>query len=377
MKLVGINVLDISTTTAAARVTTQLADHGADVLLIEQGEDGHPLRKLGTEMFDSHSVRFRNLARGKRSARLNLHDPKDHDWFLTLAKQADIIVYGSDGEDDLSTTIDYTLLKQANSRLIFCALTPFGHRQETARSRGLDLDIQALTGVLAARTDIHLSAPVTAMESASLPIADIAGAMTALSAILMALHRRHESGEGEYIDIALYDSLLSWMEPLTEPIFSHVHTSLSRKALQVDDDPFYKIYRTRDARHIVLSETRPVVAERLLTALGREDLSEALTETPEDQQTLRAFLIDVFARKTHKDWADFLNVLDVNWSPIRSLQDAFDDPLTRERKMVLKDGEGYSHIGTPIKFASEPGRINFEIPDFAGLENEEEENNWP
>src|SRR5215469_8824750 len=93
MKLTGIRVLDLSQFLPGPHLTMTMADHGADVIMVEPKNGvGEPTRQMGTVATDGQRVWFRNIARGKRSIALDLKDKADHDAFLALADEADVIV---------------------------------------------------------------------------------------------------------------------------------------------------------------------------------------------------------------------------------------------------------------------------------------------
>ena len=106
-------------------------------------------------------------------------------------------------------------------------------------------------------------------------------------------------------------------------------------------------------------------ARNLLTAFDRLDLARyAEIEPGPEQEPLRAFFSERFAEHPRPYWERFLEPVDCCWAFVRSLKDAFEDPHTRHRRMLLTDGRGNRHIGPPINYAREPARPNLQIPDY-------------
>jgi crotonobetainyl-CoA:carnitine CoA-transferase CaiB-like acyl-CoA transferase len=187
----------------------------------------------------------------------------------------------------------------------------------------------------------------------------------ALSAILMALYRRCETGEGDFIDMAMYDAALAWTPNVTGPVFAEDRDPPVKDMRSFGGAGMYHVYGTKDEKHLVLGGSEVKFATNLLTALGREDLiAYAKMEPGPDQAPLRAFFIETFAKKTLAEWEAFLAGIDVCWAPVRSLKDAFDDPHTAARGLVFTDDAGNRHIGPPLKFAKEPGRPAPATPEF-------------
>jgi len=127
-----------------------------------------------------------------------------------------------------------------------------------------------------------------------------------------------------------------------------------------------RIYETRDGKYIVLGASEVKFAENLLRALGRPDLVEYAREEPgPKQKPLVDYFVEVFATKTRGEWEKFLSALDLGWAPVRTLKDAFDDPNTRSRAMLMTDDAGNRHIGPAIKFRDDPARPSLALPSYA------------
>jgi crotonobetainyl-CoA:carnitine CoA-transferase CaiB-like acyl-CoA transferase len=125
----------------------------------------------------------------------------------------------------------------------------------------------------------------------------------------------------------------------------------------------YRIYETRDGKFVALGGTELKFATNLLGALGRPDLIPLCQLPPgPGQDPLRDFLTETFLTRTQAEWVDWMAGKDVAFAPVRSLREGLDDAQTRHRAMLVEDRRGWEHLGIPIKFANEPGKIRFDPP---------------
>jgi crotonobetainyl-CoA:carnitine CoA-transferase CaiB-like acyl-CoA transferase len=126
----------------------------------------------------------------------------------------------------------------------------------------------------------------------------------------------------------------------------------------------YRLYETRDGRFVALGGAEIKFARNLLSALGRPDLV-ALCQLPPGagQQPLRDFLEQKFRERTRDEWVAWMADKDVAFAPVNSLREGLEDPQVRHREMVVEDERGWEHIGLPVKFTDEPGRVDPALPE--------------
>jgi len=360
VKLKGVRVLDLSQFLPGPHLTMTMADHGADVIMIEPKNGvGEPSRALGIRTRDGVSVWFRNIARGKRSLALDLKAPADREKFLALAERADVVVEAFRPGVAARLGVDYESVRSRNSRIIYCAISAFGQNSPRREQPAHDLAVQALAGTVdltRGLTDDKPSAP-------GMVAADMASSLTALSAILMALYAREKTGKGDYIDIAMFDSVLAWTANVAAPVFAEDRAPVPKEMRPFGGQALNRIYETADGQYLVLGASEVKFAENLLRALGRLDLlSHAREEPGPKQKPLVEFLVETFRSRTRAQWEEFLSKLDLGWAPVRTLKDAFEDPNTRARGMVMRDDEGNRHIGPAVKFRDDPARPDLGLP---------------
>ena len=364
MKLERIKVLDLSQFLPGPHLTMTMADHGASVIMVEPKNGvGEPVRAMGARTPDGISVWFRNIARGKQNVALDLKDKDDKATFLALAAEADVIVEAFRPGVVKRLGIDYDTVSAANPRVVYCSISAFGQDGPLRDKPSHDLGVQALAGTV----DLSRGFSDDRPNMPNLVTADLASSLTALSAILMALLARERTGKGDYIDIAMYDSLLAWTPNITGPVFAERQAPVPHAMRNYGGQAMNRIYETKDGQYIVLAGSEAKFCENLLRALGRLDfLDLAKGEPGPSQAPLIAYFTETFQKKTRADWEEFLSRVDLCWAPVRNLKEAFDDPHSSARGMLLKDGSGNSHIGPAIKFLREPAKPDLRLAPYGG-----------
>ncbi|HSC60930.1 MAG TPA: CoA transferase [Rhizomicrobium sp.] len=362
MKLDGIKVLDLSQFLPGPHLTMTMADHGASVIMVEpKNGAGEPVRAMGARTADGVTVWFRNIARGKHSIALDLKDAGDKATFLKLAADADVIVEAFRPGVVKRLGIDYDAVAAGNPRVVYCSISAFGQEGPLRDKPSHDLGVQALAGTL----DLSRGFSDDKPNMPNLVAADMASSLTALSAILMALLAREKTGRGDYIDIAMYDSLLAWTPNITGMVFAEGRAPVPHDMRNYGGQAMNRIYETKDSQYVVLAGSEAKFCENLLRALGRLDfLDIAKGEPGPSQAPLIAYFTETFRQKSRAEWETFLSEIDLCWAPVRSLKDAFDDPHTLARGMLLKDSAGNSHIGPAIKFLEDPARPTLRVPRY-------------
>jgi len=368
MKLDGLKVLDLSAFLPGPHMTMMMADHGADVIMVEPANGaGEPVREIGEKGADGVSIWLRNVSRGKRSLKLDLKDESGRDLLLRLADQSDVFVEAFRPGVMKRLGIDYETLAARNPRLVYCSISAFGQASTLAQKPAHDLTVLGLAGLVDLNRGLEDDKP--AMPN--IPFADAASSMMALSAILMALYRREKTGRGDFIDMAMYDAALAWTPNVLGPVFAENRAPVPKDMRSFGGSAMYNLYETSDGQFLVLGGSEVKFAGALLEALGRPDLIDYAHLPPGPQQApLRDFFRETFSSRTLQQWKEFLAPVDCCWSWVRSLKDAFEDPFTGERGMVFTDASGGRHIGPPIKFRHEPPIPCMRIPAY-GEDGEE------
>ena len=356
MKLSGIRVLDLTQFLPGPYLTRMMADHGAEVVKVET-PDGEPTRNMGT-VIAGQTGYFRETQRNKKSIVLNLKTAEDRESLLQLAAQSDVFVesFRPGVVDRLG--IGYATVRERAPGIVYCSISAFGQTGPLRERPAHDLSVQAMTGYLALGRGADGVPALPGVQAA-----DMAAALTALSGILMALLRRAQTGQGDYLDVAMLDSLLAFTPHFADRVFVHGNAPVPAIERWWGGESFYNVYRTADGGYVTLGGSEPKFVENLLTALGRPDLIDLATRGHgSHQEPVKAFLTEVFATRTRDKWTEWFATRDVCYAPVYDLKEAYQDPQVRARKMVLDDPEAGGRLGTPIKFAAEPGRESGRAP---------------
>ena len=357
MKLSGVRVVDLSLFLPGPHLTGIMADHGAEVIKVEPYPLGEPARQAPYQQA-GHSVWFRNIARGKKSLRLNLKDPRGKEILLKLCEKADVFVesFRPGVMDRLG--IGYRTIEARAPQIIYCSISAFGQTGKYSTKPAHDPAIQALAGVIS----VNLGRDgFPAMPG--IAAADMTGSLTALAGVLMALVSQRATGKGDYLDVAMMDSLMACVPHMLGPVFLEHRAPVPTHERSWGGGAFNNPYETKDGRFLMMGGMELHFAKNVLTKAGRPDLVP-LCEQPTGpaQEPVKAFLREFFKTKTLTEWEAWFEGVDAGWAPIRDLHQAFFDPATSERGMLLRDDDNIPHVGVPIKFAREPAVPNFHVP---------------
>ncbi|MFO7694599.1 MAG: CoA transferase [Vicinamibacterales bacterium] len=210
MKLLdGVRVLDLTNVLAGPFATMHLALAGAEVIKIENPEGGDLARKLGnvpTLNQELMGTSFLAQNANKRSLTLNLKLDEGREIFRRLAAAADVVVENFRPGVMTRLGVGYEALRELNPRLVYCAISGFGQTGPDANKPAYDQIIQGLSGVMDVNGDERLH-PLRC----GFPVCDTVGGLNAAFAIMGALYHRERTGEGQFIDIAMLDSIMPLM----------------------------------------------------------------------------------------------------------------------------------------------------------------------
>lgn len=353
MKLQGIRVLDLSAFLPGPYLTLSMADHGAEVIKVEPpgGEHG---RHIGTPP----GAFFRNLTRGKKSVVIDLKDPDGREALLALAETADVFVESFRPGVVARLGVDYASVRARNPRIVYCSVSAFGQHGPHVGRPAHELATEGMAGVLSVSlgNDEQPAIP-------GLPWGDLLAGLQGLSGVLMALLRREATGQGDYVDISMYDAVVGASLNVLGPSLVEDRQPIARHERTTGGSAFYRLYRTRDGRHLALAGQEEKFVRALLQALGRPDLVAPCLQGPGPHQApVMAFLEESFLERTQAEWLAWLEGRDICYGPVLTFPEMLRDPHLAARGMVLRDEAGSRHIGPPIAFVQEPARPVLRAP---------------
>lgn len=340
-KLSGIKVVDLTLFLPGPMMTMMMADQGADVLKVEPPA-GDPARDQAP--FEAgQSVWFRNLNRGKRSLALDLKSEEGKARLWAEIEHADVFVEGFRPGVIDRLGFGYGAVAERNPRIVYCSISAFGQQGALAHHPAHDMAVQALAGFLSVN-----NAPGEAPVVPGVPAADAAAGLTALSGVLMALIGRERTGRGDYLDIAMFDSLLPWCAHTAGSAIAGGESPRSDNQRSLGGAAFYQVYATADRKHVALGGREEKFVRNLLTALDREDLIPVGLAPAGEQGALIAFLRETFARRTRDDWVAWFADKDVAFAPVLDFRESLDQPHIAERGLLVE-----GQIAPAVRFMGE------------------------
>ncbi len=326
--LSGIKVLDLSRVLAGPFCTQMLADLGAEVLKIESRR-GDDTRRWGPPFRDGESAYFQSANRGKQSLAIDLKDPRGANLVRRLAARADILIENFKCGDMQRFGLEYDALRKINPRLVYASITGFGQDGPRAHDPGYDVVLQAMTGIMSVTGDAD-------GEPRKVGVAwiDVLTGMMAAVGILAALNERHASGEGQYIDLSLFDVGVMAM------------ANQAQSFLMTGDVP-----RRMGNGHpqIVPYQTFRAADDWFMLAVGNDDQYHRMTQAAghpelwEDERyrtnagrvaardELVGRLQEIFGQDSRQAWLEKFRAAGVPAAPILDLAGVFADPQAAAR----------------------------------------------
>ncbi len=379
--LEGTRVLDLSRMLPGPFASMMLGDLGAEVIKIEEPRIGDPTRwsppKIGTA-----SAAFLQVNRNKKSVALDLKAEEGRDIFLNLAATADVVLEQFRPGVCDRLRIGYGDLQKLNPKLVYCSLSGYGQAGPYRDRGGHDLNYIALSGILGLTTDERGKPVIPGVQ-----IADIAGGMLTAFSILAALMARDRTGAGQYVDVSMFDVMLSMLAVPAAYEFAGSAVGVGEKYGLTGAYPFYNVYETSDRRFMSLGALEPKFWANFCRAVNREDLIARQFDEGELRASLFEEVRAVFKSKTQSEWVELFGRHDACCEPVLSMTEAFDHEHTKARAGVeeikqtvegaIKQlGFAYKLTGTPPATRLAPpalGEHTAEILSALGLSEPERE----
>lgn len=356
-----LKMLDLSRLLPGPYCSLLLADLGMEVLKVEDPDQGDPTRTTGP-IRKKDSAIFLALNRNKKSIKLDLKIKEGKEIFYKLIQSYDIILesFRPGVVDRLG--IGYQELKKRNPRIILCSLSGYGQDGPYRERSGHDINYIGLGGVLEI-TGAKNGGPVLP----GVQIADIGGGgMMAAIAILAAAIHREKTGQGQFLDISMMDSVVSWLSIHAAKYF------MDGELLKRGEMPLtgryacYQVYPTKDGRHMSLGALEPKFWKNFCEAIGRGDLLDKQFIEGEERVRIIAEIQNLFKTKTQAEWVGFFKAVDACCEPVLTFEEVFQHPQVLHRQMLMEikhPVEGNIRLlGNPIKSSQFPFEIRTPSP---------------
>jgi formyl-CoA transferase len=365
--LEGVRVLDLTNVLSGPFATLHLALLGAEVIKIENPTEGDLARKLGCvpELNDRlMGTSFLAQNANKKSVTLNLKEPEAKVIFARLAAGADVIVenFRPGVMDRLG--LGYATLREANRRLIYCAISGFGQTGPDAMKPAYDQIIQGLSGVMAINGDED-----TSPLRCGFPVCDTVGGLNAAFAIMAALYHRERTDEGQYIDVALLDAIM--------PLMGWVAANLligGQQPQLLGNDNFTAApsgtFVTQDG-YINIAANKQEQWEAVADELGVSELKtdprfQKRDVRKQNRRALTPLLEERLRSRTTAHWVEVLNERGVPAGAILGLEAALGQPQVTHRHTigsVCAEGIGELKLfNLTAQFEKTPGTVQAPPP---------------
>jgi crotonobetainyl-CoA:carnitine CoA-transferase CaiB-like acyl-CoA transferase len=339
LPLAGLRVIDVATVIAAPYCATVLGEFGADVLKIEHPDGGDALRRFGTPSQRGDTLTWLSEARNKRSVTLELRKPEGADVFKQLIAKTDVLCENFRTGTLEKWGLGWDVLKQINPRLVMLRVTGYGQSGPYKNRPGFARVAHAVGGI-AYLAGMPKGTPVT---PGSTTLGDYMTGLYGCLGVLMALRHRDLTGEGQYVDAALYESVFRCTEELA-PAFGMFGVVRERAGSSHNDFAVpHGHFSTRDGKWVAISCATDLLFARLAKAMGRPEL--ASSSTYGEQQERLAHRHDV--NEIVRDWCGSLSreevlarcyATDTPAGPLNNIADIFGDrQFHARRNLVVMD----------------------------------------
>ena len=335
--LEGIRILDLTNVLAGPFCSYQLALLGAEVIKVEVPGTGDLARQLGADPAlnaNLMGVSFLAQNAGKKSVTLNLKSARGKSLFLDLVDRADVVLenFRPGVMDRLG--VGYDALRARKPSILYCAISGFGQDGPMRDNPAYDQIIQGFSGVMSVTGSAE-----TAPLRVGYPVADSIGGLTAAFAISAALVRRGRTGEGEFIDVSMLESVMVTMGWVVSNYLTAGVTPAPMGNENMTASPS-GTFRTGDGLlNIAANKQEQFVT--LCRLLGREDLSSdsRFAEREARKRNRRALTVELeraLAARGATDWESLLNRNGVPSGRVMSVPDILDHPQVQERELIKR-----------------------------------------
>jgi len=369
--LKGVRVVELARILAGPWAGQLLADLGADVIKVES-PDGDDTRKWGPPFVMSHdgqnlsAAYYHSCNRGKRSIAIDFSTPEGAETVRRLAATSDVLIENFKLGGLKKYGLDYNSLREINPRLVYCSITGFGQDGPYAPRAGYDFIIQAMAGMMSITGE-----PGREPQKAGVAISDIFTGLYSVIAIQAALRHAEQTGEGQHIDMALFDTQISALgnQNLNYLVSGKSPVQMGNAHMNIAP---YEVVPVRDG-HIILAVGNDGQFQKFCAAVGLDDLAanpDFATNPARvaNRVKLRERIVEALSTLDRDPLLAKLEAGGVPASPINTIGQMFADPQTIARGMRLDLDDGHGNLlpsvrapmvmsGTPLVYERPSPRL--------------------
>ncbi|BAB48947.1 MULTISPECIES: CaiB/BaiF CoA transferase family protein [Mesorhizobium] len=370
--LKGVRVVELARILAGPWAGQLLADLGADVIKVESPEGGDDTRKWGPPFVMSHdgenlsAAYYHSCNRGKRSIAIDFSTPEGAETVRRLVATSDVLIENFKLGGLKKYGLDYDSLRKINPRLVYCSITGFGQDGPYAPRAGYDFIIQAMAGMMSITGEVGREP-----QKAGVAISDIFTGLYSVIAIQAALRHADRTGEGQHIDMALFDTQISALgnQNLNYLVSGKSPVQMGNAHMNIAP---YEVVPVRDG-HIILAVGNDGQFAKFCAAVGLDELStnRDFATNPArvaNRVKLRERIVEALSTLDRDPLLAKLEAASVPASPINTIGQMFADPQTIARGMRLDLDDGHGNLlpsvrapmvmsGTPLVYERPSPRL--------------------
>ena len=354
----GLRFLDLSRLLPGPYCSLLFADLGAEVIKVEEPGRGDYARQ--TRPFWGESgvgATFLLLNRNKKSISIDLKAEAGKAVFRRLVGTADVLLesFRPGVMDRLG--LGWEALRTENPRLVYCAISGYGQDGPYRNLVGHDVNYMGYAGALS------VSGPEDGSSlTPGVQVADLGGgALMAAFAIGAALHHRHESGQGQFIDVSMTDGVVSWLIPHLAAYFATGRVPERGRERLNGGWPCYGVYEAADGGHVTLGALEPQFWANFCRLAGREDLRLLHHVQGPDRDRVDAELRQLFRTRSRAEWVELLHQADVCAGPVLALDEVLRDPQLVHRGLFTEVEHPklgpVRQVAFPVQMSGTPARV--------------------
>jgi formyl-CoA transferase len=368
-----IRVLDLTRVLAGPWASQNLADLGAEVIKIERPGSGDDTRSWGPPFLKDRegketreSAYFLSVNRGKKSVTLDIATPEGGKIARDLAAKCDVLLENYKVGGLAKYGLAYDDLKKINPGIVYCSVTGFGQSGPYAQRPGYDFIFQGMGGLMSI-TGERDELPGGGPQKVGIAVTDVMAGMYASLAVTAALLHRARTGEGQYIDLALLDTIVAFG---ANQIFNYFTSGKipGRYGNAHANLLPYEVFATSDG-HVILAAGNDSQWTSFCAAAGRPELAlDPRFKTMPDRIRNRGALIPIvrgiMKGRESRDWIERLEAANVPCGPINDYKDVFEDPQVRHRGLKIEMPHPLSGtipgVASPMRFSGTP--VEYDAP---------------